>query len=190
MIERNAVISGASFDLERGLSAWVQLDYGDSGSQGFGGYLLYAPEGWKAHKSGGNYAGHFIYRVLTIAGASDWSKLVGRTVRARCDHSKVYAIGHIVKDDWFDPSADFDAIRKLGGRAVSTDQKPRCRHLCTCGAILICGDPDKCGAGAFWRCFACELDHYDDYLNRRLTTEQEHTTDEHQQRIPEQVSQS
>lgn len=68
--------------------------------------------------------------------------------------------------------------------------KVRCVHHCPCGAMHICGDADKCAYGPFWRCFACELDHYDDYLNRRLTTEQEHTTDEHQQRIPEQVSQS
>lgn len=43
----------------------------------------------------------------------------------------------------------------------------RCRHECPCGAVLICGDADKCGAGAFWRCFACELDHFDDYVSRR-----------------------
>lgn len=55
----------------------------------------------------------------------------------------------------------------------------RCRHVCSCGAILICGDADKCGAGAFWRCFACELDHYDDYLNRRLQEHDEFTAHTH-----------
>ncbi len=43
----------------------------------------------------------------------------------------------------------------------------QCRHVCPCGAVLICGDADKCGAGAFWRCFSCELDHFDDYVTRR-----------------------
>lgn len=107
MIEiKNAVIEQAYFDTERGLSAWLSLTYGGSG-QGFGGYMLYAPKGWKAHESKGNYAGHFIYRCLEIAGVSDWAKLAGRTIRVKADHSKVHAIGHIINDDWFDPSADF-----------------------------------------------------------------------------------
>lgn len=106
---RNAVITGAQFDTERGLSAWVYLDYGGSG-QGFGGYLLYGPEGWKANNNPGNFAGHFIWRVLEVAGVDDWSKLTGKTVRAR-SWGKVHAIGHIVKDDWFDPEAEFAATR-------------------------------------------------------------------------------
>jgi hypothetical protein len=108
---KNAVITGASFDTERGLSAWVHLDYGGSG-QGFGGYLLYAPEGWRAHASPVNYAGHFIYRVLEVAGASDWSKLAGKTVRVKADFGKVHALGHIVKDDWFDPEQEFKRLRE------------------------------------------------------------------------------
>ena len=108
MIEtKNAVIERAYFDTERGLSAWLTLDYGDGGCQGFGGYLLYAPKGWRAHECKANYAGHFIYRCLQIADVSDWAKLAGRTIRVRCEHSKVHAIGHIIKDDWFSPSEDF-----------------------------------------------------------------------------------
>lgn len=111
MIEtKNAVIENAYFDTERGLSAWLTLDYGGC-AQGFGGYLLYAPKGWAAHKDGANYAGHFIYRVLQVAGVEDWARLKGRTVRVRAEHSKVHAIGHIVKDDWFDPAKEFEALR-------------------------------------------------------------------------------
>jgi hypothetical protein len=106
---KNAVIESAKFDTERGLSAWVYLDYGGTG-QGFGGYILYAPKGWKANSQAGNYAGHFIWRVLEIAGVTDWEKLKGRTIRVKASHGKVHAIGHIVKDDWFDPSEDFNAI--------------------------------------------------------------------------------
>lgn len=107
MIEtKNAVIDSAFFDTERGLSAWIGLDYGGSG-QAFGGYLLYAPKGWKAHECKANYAGHFIYRCLEIAGVSDWQKMIGKTIRVRAEHGKVHAIGHIIKDDWFDPSVDF-----------------------------------------------------------------------------------
>lgn len=37
--------------------------------------------------------------------------LPGRTVRVKSNHSNVQAIGHIVKDDWFDPKAEFQALR-------------------------------------------------------------------------------
>ena len=105
----NAVITDARFDTERGLSAWLPLDYGGSG-QGFGGYLLYAPKGWITHESDGNFAGHFIWRVLEIAGVDDWKKLPGRTIRVLADHGKVHAIGHIIKNDWFNPAEEFKAM--------------------------------------------------------------------------------
>lgn len=107
---KNAVISSAKFDTERGLSAFINLEYGGSG-QGFGGYLLYAPEGWAAHSEKGNYAGHFIWRVLEIAGVDDWDRLKGKTVRVKATHSKVHAIGHIINDDWFDPEKEFEKLR-------------------------------------------------------------------------------
>lgn len=56
----------------------------------------------------------------------------------------------------------------------------RCRHRCPCGAILVCGSADKCGAGPFWRCFACEQDHYDDYVNRLFHEQDKDHTHEHQ----------
>ncbi len=103
---KNAVIISATFTNEPVLSAWVHLDYGDSG-QGFGGHLLYAPKGWKAHSQPGDYCGHFIWRVLQIAGVDEWAKLPGRTVRVKASRGSVEAIGHIIKDDWFDPTVEF-----------------------------------------------------------------------------------
>ena len=111
--EKNAVIESATIrnDDHGLLSAWLTLDYGGSG-QGFGGYALYLPDQFKHHKpSGPNYAGHFIWRVMEIAGVSEWSKLPGKTIRVRAKHKGVEAIGHIVKDDWFEPKADFDAMK-------------------------------------------------------------------------------
>ena len=117
--EKNAVIEAATItnDDHGLLSAWVTLDYGGSG-QSFGGFALYLP---KSFTHGGmtqpNFAGHFIWRVMEVAGVAKWDQLKGKTVRVRCEHSKVHALGHIVKDDWFYPEKDFSMMNELSGRA-------------------------------------------------------------------------
>jgi hypothetical protein len=104
---KNAIIEAARIDTaDRDLlDAWLTLDYGGSG-QGFGGYTLYLPKSYKNH-GGPNYAGHFLYRVMQVAGVTDWSKVVGRSIRVRATRTGVEAIGHIIKDDWFCPREDF-----------------------------------------------------------------------------------
>ena len=111
MKEQNAVIESARIEVERGLlTAWVVLDYGNSG-QGFGGYVLYLPKEYENSDDTTNYAGHFIWRVMQIAGVQEWSHIVGKTIRVRSEHSGVHSIGHIVKDDWFCPKEEFDKMR-------------------------------------------------------------------------------
>lgn len=107
METKNAVIESVSLTTsDHGLlSAWLYLDYGGS-CQGFGGYSLYLPKSF-THHSINSPAGHFIFRCMEVAGVEEWSKLPGKTVRVKCEHSKVHAIGHIVKDDWFCPAEDF-----------------------------------------------------------------------------------
>ena len=107
---KNAVIERATIDADcHGcMSAWLYLDYGGSG-QGFGGWALYLPKSFTHHKLE-SVAGHFIYRVMQIAGVDEWSKLTGKTIRVKSDMGKVHAIGHIVKDDWFEPSVDFKKL--------------------------------------------------------------------------------
>lgn len=110
---KNAIITEAQItnDDHGLLTAWIYLDYGGSG-QGFGGYALYLPKSYKHHRVNMGYAGHFIWRVMEIAGVAEWSKLQGKTIRVKCEHSKVHEIGHIIKDDWFNPSKDFEEVKK------------------------------------------------------------------------------
>lgn len=106
----NAVIRKAIIEHEdRGiLQCWLDLDYGGTG-QGFGGYALYLPKSFSNHNLL-SPAGHFIFRCMEIAGAGKWDSMVGKTIRVKRDHSKVHAIGHIIKDDWFCPEKDFENI--------------------------------------------------------------------------------
>lgn len=107
---KNAIIESATItsDDHGCLSAWVHLDYGGSG-QGFGGYALYLPKSYTHHEIK-SVAGHFIWRVMEIAGVGEWSKLPGKTVRVKGTHGGIDAIGHIVKDDWFYPSIEFKNV--------------------------------------------------------------------------------
>lgn len=108
----NAIITSASLTKadHNLLSAWLFLDYGGSG-QGFGGYSLYLPKDFTHHGIDAGYAGHFIFRCLEVAGVDKWEDLKGKTIRVMHDKEgiggKIIAIGHIVKDDWFNPSIDF-----------------------------------------------------------------------------------
>ena len=103
---RNAVIVDARIYFDRGmLTAWLDLDYGSS-VQGFGGFALWTPSAMRAVKPTA-HAGQFLARCIQVADAESWGRIVGRTVRASCSHERVEAIGHIVKEDWFNPQNDF-----------------------------------------------------------------------------------
>jgi len=116
---KNAVITHATIDIgDRGfLTVFLQLDYGGL-CQGFGGYVLYLPKSFAHHEDSNryNFAGHFLTRVMEIAGVGQWTELKGKTIRAKTSWTKVHAIGHIVKDDWFNPSEDFEKHETKGGR--------------------------------------------------------------------------
>lgn len=112
METKNAIIESATItnDDHGLLSAWLSLSYGGSG-QGFGGYALYLPKDFRHASAQRNYCGHFIWRVMEVAEVSEWAKLKGKTIRVKAEHGKVHAIGHIVKDDWFDPTAEFEKLK-------------------------------------------------------------------------------
>jgi len=110
----NAVIEEVSLsnDDHGVLSARLHLNYGDR-RQGFEGYSLYLPKSFHHHTLL-SPAGHFIFRCLQVAEVTEWSKLKGKTIRVRRKagwNGSIQAIGHIVKDDWFDPQKDFEEAR-------------------------------------------------------------------------------
>lgn len=112
MIENNAIIVSARITTEDHglLSAWLMLDFGSSG-QRFGGYNLFTPNNDIYPQ---NFAGLFIWRCLEIADVERWEDLVGKTIRVRRDDGRIHAIGHIVKDNWFDPVAEFQSMKLKG----------------------------------------------------------------------------
>src|SRR5580700_2686203 len=89
---KNAVITSAEItnDDHGLLSAWLHLEYGNCGGQGFGGYALYLPCSYSHHDQAleANYAGHFIWRVMEVAGVTEWSKLKGKTIRLKLNTAK------------------------------------------------------------------------------------------------------
>jgi hypothetical protein len=110
METRNAVITGAWIEIDEfdTLSAGISLDYGDS-CQIFGSNGLYTP---KRGVRGKNYSGHFMYRILEVTGVHRWDELKGKTVRAVCDDAHVEAIGHIIKDAWFNMDKEFGKVKQ------------------------------------------------------------------------------
>ncbi len=105
---RNAIITSASLsNADHGcLSSFLYLDYGNSNGQGFGGYRLASPT------SQTPAAGNWIWHCLRVAEVDDWSKLPGRTIRARIEDDRVVAIGHITREIWFEPRHDLNPESK------------------------------------------------------------------------------
>lgn len=137
MKTQNAIIASVDISNEDHglLSAWVFLDL-EYGSQGFGGHALYLPSSFKHANEGGNYAGHFIYRVLQIAGVGHWKDLPGKAVRIRHDvkgestlGATIHSIGHITKNDWFDPKAEFEQLKANVTKPVLGDSNELIRQV-------------------------------------------------------------
>jgi hypothetical protein len=110
METKNALISSARIEIaDHGmLTAIIWLDYGGS-DQAFGCFSLYSPATGMGEK---NYAGHFIYRVLETVGVRKWGELAGTAIRVVADMEHVEAIGHIVKDEWFNPRREFEELKQ------------------------------------------------------------------------------
>lgn len=95
------------------MTCMIDLDYGDSGHQGFGGYGLDEPKkdekGKHIGRFGSAYGMQFIKEILEVVGVEKWEDLVGKYIRVRFNDesadwgNKIEAIGNITKDKWFSP---------------------------------------------------------------------------------------
>lgn len=111
---KNAIIESVRVGFDRGfvLTCWLTLDYGGSG-QGFGGFVLggnvFSECACNDHKNQVNICAEFLSNVLGICGVEDMKDCVGKTIRVETDSEKdfggnIVAIGHIVKDRWYNPT--------------------------------------------------------------------------------------
>lgn len=110
METRNVIIESTMLGYEDHgiLTCWLTLSYGGSG-QGFGGYALDEPVFENGDRSkfkgrvGTAYGMQFVVGVMKAVGAESWENLKGMHCRVECEHVKVHRIGHIIKDQWFNP---------------------------------------------------------------------------------------
>jgi hypothetical protein len=100
---QNAVIISTDIRIERGFAvcAWVHLGY-DNGGQGFGGnVLLNISDLSPKEKVTANYGIDYIARIMTTIEVESWNDLVGKSCRVMQTSSHVLAIGHYLKNQWF-----------------------------------------------------------------------------------------
>lgn len=77
-------------------SAMIHLE-GDGWRQSLSAYNL---------KSPGPFAGYYIQGLIEKVGCTSWEQLPGTMVRIKREsRNNITAIGHLIKDEWFDPEA-------------------------------------------------------------------------------------
>lgn len=108
METKNAQISHTMLGYEDHgiLTAMIYLNYGGSG-QGFGGYSLDRYSKERECRIEDKACGFFIRRILEVVGVSKWEELASKYIRVKADSSKVYAIGNLLEDKWFNPAEEF-----------------------------------------------------------------------------------
>ena len=111
-IIKNAQISDTMLGLEdHGIMTYmIGLDYGSSGQE-FGGFTLDEPIKDKddnfIERRGTAYGMELIMKILEILEVDSWEKLIGQHIKVKLSDDtlggKIIAIGHFLKDQWFNP---------------------------------------------------------------------------------------
>lgn len=101
----NAKITSTRLGYERGdtfLSCWLQLEF-PPGGQGFGGYVFddYNDK-TKERQFSSTFGLDFIDLILKTVGVESWEELPGKYLKIEHNWAKVFKIGHIIEDKWFD----------------------------------------------------------------------------------------
>lgn len=110
----NALVTSARIELnDHGiLDVWLLLERHNC-SQGFGGYHLgahvFKPSQAREvfQKTKHNYCGHQLIRIMQVCGVLEFSACVGRAIRIGVQDRLIKEIGHITRDDWYNPTMDF-----------------------------------------------------------------------------------
>lgn len=125
IVERNCVIAAAQIWINELDQLSVTLTM-QTASERFNFVVdaVYVPQVLDERVDYGNTAGHAIYRLLQIAGAPRWADLAGKTVRVRHDGQAIYAVGHSILDDWFDPKAEIEKINARSAAGLASAPKP------------------------------------------------------------------
>ena len=96
---------------DRGImTSWVTVDYGGM-EQGFGGFRLDSYDKQSNKCTPNICLAIWVQEILRVLEVSEWEKLKGTPIRVRCKDdswsSPIVAIGHYLKDKWFEPEVAF-----------------------------------------------------------------------------------
>lgn len=114
----NAIIERADIRFDRGfiLTVWLGLKFDGTG-QVFGGYSLGGSPFDKTakvaeHERQTNIAADFIGGCMAVADVESWKDLQGKIIRVGKDDEwgTILAIGHAVKDRWYEPKARMEML--------------------------------------------------------------------------------
>ena len=88
------------------LTYYISLDYGDS-FQSFGGYALDRYDKEQERRVGSAIGMDHIASILSVLEVDSWEKLEGEYIRVEAVSNTVMKIGHVIKDEWFNPEDYF-----------------------------------------------------------------------------------
>jgi hypothetical protein len=112
----NAIIEDTMLGIEdHGIGTCFLYLKMDGTGQGFGGYALWSPNQLKneINKPKVDYCGLWLTKILEITECSKWEDVKGKLIRISHTMDKIDGIGHIIKDKWFYPEAEINAIQAM-----------------------------------------------------------------------------